>query len=85
MLGNPYTVVEEKYIQILGISFRTIPRKRKQLKILFRGTKIEANFRNFVPKHFAEENILSILFFETGNFCCESLSGSKRSSQKCQK
>jgi hypothetical protein len=28
-------------------------------------TKIEANFRNFVPKHFSEENTLSILFAGT--------------------
>jgi hypothetical protein len=28
----------------LGIRIRTIPRKRKQLEIPFRGTKVEANF-----------------------------------------
>jgi hypothetical protein len=38
------------------------------LGIPFRGTKIEANFLNFVPKHFAEENMLSILFGGTENF-----------------
>jgi hypothetical protein len=32
------------------------------------------NFWNFVPKHFAEENMLSILFAGTGNFHYESLS-----------
>jgi hypothetical protein len=51
----------------------------KNLHIVFlmqtiRGTKIEANFRNFVPKHFAEENTLSILFAGTGNFLFYSLS-----------
>jgi hypothetical protein len=36
--------------------FRTREKKIKQtLGIPFRGTKIEANFRNIVPKHFAEE------------------------------
>jgi hypothetical protein len=37
-------------------------------------TKIEANFRIFVPKHFSEENTLSILFAGTGNFLFDSLS-----------
>jgi hypothetical protein len=37
----------------LGISFRTIPRKRKQLGNPFHGTKIGANSQNSVPKHFA--------------------------------
>ncbi len=40
----------------LGIPFRTLPRKRKQLGIPFRGTKIEAKFHNSVPKPSAEEN-----------------------------
>jgi hypothetical protein len=35
---------------------------------------VEANFRNFVPKHFADENMLAILFSGTGNFHFESLS-----------
>jgi hypothetical protein len=49
-----------------------IPWNRKQTE--FRsGIKIEANFRNFVPKHFAEENTLSILFDGPGNFRFESL------------
>jgi hypothetical protein len=39
----------------LGILFRTLPPKRKQLGIPFCGTKIEANSRNSVPNHFAEE------------------------------
>jgi hypothetical protein len=39
----------------LGIPFRTLPRKRKQLRILFLKTKIEANSRNSVPNHSAEE------------------------------
>jgi hypothetical protein len=49
-------------MQTLGIPFRTIPRKRKQLGIPFCGTKIEANSWNPGPKHFAGENTLSILF-----------------------
>ncbi len=59
--------------ETLGILFRTIPRKRKMLGILFRETDREANFRNFVPKHFMEENTLSVLFARTGNFNFESL------------
>jgi hypothetical protein len=35
---------------------------------------VEANFRNFVPKHFVYENMLTILFSGTGNFHIESLS-----------
>jgi hypothetical protein len=50
-----------------------VPWKRKQIGIPFRGTNIEANFRNFVPKHFKEENTLSILFDVIGNFRSESL------------
>jgi hypothetical protein len=34
---------------------RTLPLKRKQLRILFCGTRIEANFRIAVPNHSAEE------------------------------
>ncbi len=41
------------------IWFRIILRKRKQLVVPFRGTKIEANFRNFVTKHSAEEFCVS--------------------------
>ncbi len=37
------------------IPFRTLPRKRKQLGITFRGTKIEAYSRNSIPNPFAEE------------------------------
>ncbi len=40
----------------LVIPFRTLPRKRKQLGIPFRGTKIEANSHNSVPNPSAEEN-----------------------------
>jgi hypothetical protein len=39
----------------LGIPFRTLPRKRKQLGIPFRGPKIEINSHNSVPNHSAEE------------------------------
>jgi hypothetical protein len=35
--------------------------------------KKEAIFQNFVPKPFAEENTLSVLFAGTGNFRFESL------------
>jgi hypothetical protein len=58
---SEFSTLEQKKKQTLGIPFLTIPRKRKQLGILFRGTNIEANFRNFVLRHFAEENTLSIL------------------------
>jgi hypothetical protein len=46
--------------------FRSL--KRKMLRIPFHGTKIEANFRKFVSKHFVEENSVSILLAGTGNF-----------------
>jgi hypothetical protein len=39
----------------LGIPFRTIPQRRKQLGIPFGGTKIEENTWNSVPNHSAEE------------------------------
>ncbi len=63
--GNSRNTVEQKRKQTFGILFRSILRKRKQLGIPLRGTKIKGNFRNFVPKHFVEENKLSILFAET--------------------
>jgi hypothetical protein len=44
--------VEQK---TLGIPFRTIPQKRKQLGIPCRGTKIEENNWNSVPNHSTEE------------------------------
>jgi hypothetical protein len=45
------------------------------LGIPFHGTEIEANFcQNFAPKHFAEENTLSIVFAGTENFSFESRS-----------
>jgi len=34
---------------------RTLLRKRKQVRIPFRGTRIEANFQIAVPNHSAEE------------------------------
>jgi hypothetical protein len=42
-----------------GIPFRTLPRKRKQLGIPFRGTKIEASSRNSVPNLQATCSILT--------------------------
>jgi hypothetical protein len=42
-------------MQILGILFQTIPRKRTQLGIPFRAKKIEINSRNAVPNHSVEE------------------------------
>jgi len=39
----------------LGIPFRTIPWRKKMHGILYSGTKIEANPRNSVPNHSAEE------------------------------
>jgi hypothetical protein len=47
--------VDQNKKQTLGILFQTLRRKRKQLGIPFRGTEIEANFRNSVPNHSAEE------------------------------
>ncbi len=41
--------------KILRIPFRTLPRKRKQLGIPFRGTKIKANSQNSFPNPSAEE------------------------------
>ncbi len=41
----------------LGISFRTVPQRRKMLGIPFRGTKIEANSRDSVPKHVSAKNM----------------------------
>jgi hypothetical protein len=48
--------------KILGIPFRTLPRKRKQLRIPFRGTKIEANSRDSLPNPLVEEKHLGIPF-----------------------
>ena len=44
-----------KYKHTLRIPFRILQRKRKQLGIPFRGKNIEANCRNSVPNHSAEE------------------------------
>jgi hypothetical protein len=52
----------------LGIPFQTIPRKRNQLGIPFRGAKKEAKSRNSVPKHVSDKNTLSILFAGAGFF-----------------
>jgi hypothetical protein len=46
--------VEQK---TLGIPFRTLLRKRKQLGIPFHGTKIEANSRKSDPNISAEEKL----------------------------
>jgi hypothetical protein len=59
---SEFRTMEQKYKQTLGISFQTIPWKRKQLGIPF-GSKA-----------FHGENMLSILFAGTGNFGFESLS-----------
>jgi hypothetical protein len=47
--------IEQKYKQTLRIAFQTLQRKRKQLGIPFRGTKLEASSRNFLPNSSAEE------------------------------
>jgi hypothetical protein len=39
----------------LGIPFRTIPWKRKMLRIPFHVTKIEANFKNSILNQSVEE------------------------------
>jgi hypothetical protein len=39
----------------LGIPFRTVTQRRKMLRILYHGTKIEANSRDSVLHHSAEE------------------------------
>jgi hypothetical protein len=41
--------------KMIGIPFRTLLRKRKQLKIPFRGLKLEANSPNSLPNPAAEE------------------------------
>ncbi len=60
--NSEFRSVEQKQKHTLGIRFRTLPRKRKQLGIPFRGTKIETNCRNSVPNHAAEEKQLGIPF-----------------------
>jgi hypothetical protein len=50
-----YRSMEPKWKQILRIPFRILQRKRKQLEIQFCGTKMEANSRNSVVNHSAEE------------------------------
>jgi hypothetical protein len=42
-------------MQILGIPFQTIPRKRTQLGIPFRRTKIESNLSEFRTEQFRED------------------------------
>jgi hypothetical protein len=42
--------------KILGIPFRIVPQRRKILGILYHGTKLDANARNSVLNHSAEEN-----------------------------
>ncbi len=44
---SEFLTLQQKLSKTLGIPFRTIPRKRKQLGILFRGTKIKVNFPEF--------------------------------------
>ncbi len=40
--------------KILGIPVRTVTQRRKMLGILYHGTKLEANARNYVLNHSAE-------------------------------
>ncbi len=56
---NSSCSVEQK---TLGIPFQIMPQRRKKLGILYHGMKIEANSRNSVPNHSAEENQLGIPF-----------------------
>jgi hypothetical protein len=58
---SEFRTVEQKQKQTLGIPFRTISRKRKQLGILFRGTKIEATVPNLFREIFSEKNSVSNL------------------------
>jgi len=53
--NSEFHSVEQIYKQTLGILFRTILRKRKQLGIPFRGTKIEENPRNSAPNHVSDK------------------------------
>ncbi len=55
--NSEFRSVEQKQKQTPIILFRTLLRKRTQLGIPFRGTKIDANFRNSIPNHSAEESI----------------------------
>jgi hypothetical protein len=55
----------------LGIPFRTVPQRRKMLRILYHGTKIEANSGNSVLNHSAEQKTLGI------PYCLEFRSGQK--------
>ncbi len=52
---SEFLTVKQKQKQTFKILFRSISRNKKQLGIPFGGTKIDANFRNFIPEHFAEE------------------------------
>jgi hypothetical protein len=44
----------------LRIPFRTVPQRSKMLRILYHGTKIEANSRNSVLNHSTEQKTLEI-------------------------
>jgi hypothetical protein len=48
--------------ETLGIPFRTVPQRRRLLEILYHGTKIEANSRNSVLNHSAEQKTHGIPF-----------------------
>jgi hypothetical protein len=50
---SEFRTVEQKQKQTLGIPFRTISRKRKQIRIPFRGTKIEATVPNLFREIFS--------------------------------
>jgi hypothetical protein len=58
--NSEFRSVEQKSKHTVRIPFRTLHRKRKKLGIPFRGTNIEANSRNAVPNHSAEEKMTTL-------------------------
>jgi hypothetical protein len=57
-----------------SIPNHSVEEKTIRNSVRWNKNTVEANFRNFVPKHFADENMLTVLFSGTGNFHFESLS-----------
>ncbi len=53
--NSEFRSMEQRYKQTPIILFRTLLRKRAQLGIPFRGTKIDADSRNSVPNYSVEE------------------------------
>ncbi len=53
--SSEFRSLEQKYKHTLRITFQTLQRKRKQLWIPFRGTKLEASSRNFLRNSSAAE------------------------------